>query len=344
MQACPTGVLTVTHHGPRLATGCVECGQCAAACPNEALALPGFALRAKRQSGAVAVDCWRVPRSESPVGAIRVPCLGGLTATDLLELSAEADGRPVALLDRGFCARCPAGAARHPVEKSLATVQGWLQTLRIPPLHWPRLTQWPLPPERMVQESSEPLLEARVSRRGLFVGLAEIVEPAPPQDRGAQDRPSRRLAALARLEVARPFPAALFPALSANDQCADHQVCVAACPTGALRRYREDSARGLAFDAERCTGCGLCMQLCPSRALTMAREGPAATHPGPSILTRFRVRSCPDCDADYTGDGPVCPACASDQAFAQEAFRTLFGAVAPHSTNNEAEEDTRWSY
>jgi ferredoxin len=349
--ACPTGALVPTAQGPQLAAGCVDCGQCVTACPTEALSVPGFApphltaldarghLSNQTPPAPVAIDCWRVPVSMSPAGALRVPCLGGLSVPWLLALVAGTAGRRIELLDRGFCAHCPAGGPEHPVRGVLAETQGLLDAMEVTAARWPMLVDRPLSPGAMQPDPGEPLLEGRVSRRGLFAGLlgaapepgstaGRLPEPvavrhAPPAPVGS---PRRRLfAALTRLAPGHPAPSRLFPRLQGSAGCADHEVCASACPTGALSSYRDGGDRGIAFDAAACTACGVCVQLCPGQALSLNPSGGGA--PRRERLTRFATRPCAQCGADHLGEDALCPACQRDREFAQDAFASLFGSA-----------------
>jgi ferredoxin len=329
-NACPTRALVATSSGPELAAGCVDCGRCTVACPTEALSVPGFET-APKTSGMIAIDCWRVPAKDSPSGALRIPCLGGLSTAALAELTAEADGRPVALLDRGFCARCPAGGSEHPnahpAEPVIDEVQRLLDDCGVTPAAWPRLIAMPLPVARLVDGMGEPLLESRVSRRALFTGQA--LRTTSPEDPFPAIRTintpglgrQRLLAALQRLSAAeRALPARLFPRLTTNHDCADHRVCASACPTGALTGYTDDAARGLRFDAAACIACDLCTRLCPEQALTLDVSGETTTDRTPQRLTLHTTRTCPECGAEHGTPEPVCPACRRDRDFARSAF------------------------
>lgn len=277
-DACPTGALVATSGRPELASACVDCGRCTVACPTDALSVPGFDIR-PTTGGMIAIDCWRVPAADSPSRALRVPCLGGLSTAALAELTAEADRRPVAPLDRGLCARCPAGASAHPDTHTEAhvidEVRRLLDDCGVAPTDGPRRTAMSLPAARMVEGMDEPLLESRVSRRALFTGQALRTSqpaPAPRATPAAQTVGSgrRRLpAALQRLSAGeRPLSARLFPSPTANHDCADHRVCASACPTGALTAYADDAARGLRFNAA-CIGCDL--------RLAFSRQPPATS-------------------------------------------------------------------
>jgi ferredoxin len=300
------------------------------ACPTEALSVPGFDIT-PTTGGMIAIDCWRVPATDSPSGALRVPCLGGLSTATLAELTAEADRRPVALLDRGFCALCPAGASAHsdahPAAPVIDAVRGLLDDCGVAPADGPRLIAVPLPATRMVEGMGERLLESRVSRRALFTGQAlQTSQPAPapratPPIQTAGLGRQRLLAALQRLCAAeRPLPARLFPSLNATHDCADHRVCASACPTGALAGYTDDPARGLRFDAAACIACDLCTRLCPEQALTLDVSGETTTDRTPQRLTRHTTRTCPECGAEHGTPEPVCPACRRDRDFARSAF------------------------
>ncbi len=55
--------------------------------------------------------------------------------------------------------------------------------------------------------------------------------------------------------------------------CKGCLICVATCPTGALRPCRTINAKGYTLpeegEMERCTGCGLCETVCPDFAIAI---------------------------------------------------------------------------
>lgn len=347
-EACPTRALSVTTDGPFLGAGCVDCGRCAVVCPTEALTVPGFEVPATIGT-ALAVDCWRVAPGDSPPGAWRVPCLGGLSAAVLLERLAESPETELILLDRGFCGVCPASGTAtsraHPTEAVLSEVQALLHAIGFAPERRPRRLERPLPIRRMNQDGSLPLMEARLSRRAFFTGrtpapearpdAASIAQPGSAPERTTASRSKRRrlLAALERL--ARPetaLPARLFPRLTAGADCADHRLCASACPSGALQGVQDAEARGLHFAPDDCLTCGVCVQLCPEQALTLTlpetdpETGPAPRQP--RWISRHARHLCPECDTEHTTDAPLCPACRRDQELGREVWRTLFGTAA----------------
>ena len=337
-DACPTRALSVTTDGPHLSAGCVDCGRCAVACPTEALAVPGF--EAPATTGTVlAIDCWQVSPSDSPPGAWRVPCLGGLSAAALLERLAESPETDLILLDRGFCDACPAdGAATagpHPAKAVLAEVQSLLQNIGIAPERWPRHLERPLPIRRMNRDGGTPRMEVRLSRRAFFTGRAPAPETRPDTTPETTTGHSRRrlLAALERLaSPGTALPTQLFPRLTAGADCADHRLCASACPSGALQGVQDTEARGLRFAPDDCLACGVCVQLCPEQALTLnipetePETGPAPREP--RWISRHTRRLCPECDTEHTTDALLCPACQRDWDLGREVWQTLFGTAA----------------
>jgi ferredoxin len=192
--ACPTGALVPTAQGPQLAAGCVDCGQCVTACPTEALSVPGFAPprltaldaggHSSNQPPPVAIDCWRVPVSMSPAGALRVPCLGGLSVPWLLALVAGTAGRRIELLDRGFCAHCPAGGPEHPVRGVLAETQGLLDAMEVTAARWPMLVDRPLSPRRCSQSRGSPCWRVGSAAAVCSLGCSEPPQSLDPRRDG----------------------------------------------------------------------------------------------------------------------------------------------------------------
>jgi 2-oxoglutarate ferredoxin oxidoreductase subunit delta len=51
------------------------------------------------------------------------------------------------------------------------------------------------------------------------------------------------------------------------EKCKGCNLCIRACPAGALKSSKELNKRGFSYvyleDPEKCTGCGLCALVCP---------------------------------------------------------------------------------
>jgi len=349
VAACPVGVLRRGNGDFSLADGCLGCGRCTAACPMGALTVSGFdfdtGVAGKRD--ALCIDCQRVPAGASPAGALRVPCLGGLTVSRLFALRLRAGTRPIHLLDRGECARCPAGqGAKPPVRTTLTRVRAWLQEAGVPESQWPVLRKQALPPSARARAPSSDGDRARpLSRRDFFSRLtrqmAGAVSTALDAERAASPGADRRHAApvrsrerdrqLALLQQLaarqeRAVPARFFPAIEVEETCRNHRLCVALCPTGALRAYDGGGDSGIVFDASACIACGRCETACPEEALRLRPQGNGATPQMSLPLTRHTLRVCETCNAEFAGlEGEtLCSTCRKSREFARAGVDALF--------------------
>jgi ferredoxin len=348
-RACPVDAIRIDPTQTRVRDACTGCGRCAAACPTHALDASGFRvgdLAPAPPERPVTVDCWKVPRAASESDAVRVPCLGGLRVSDLLDLRAAAGPRPVRLIDRGWCSGCSSGGTRHPAEANLTEARALLADVGAAHEALPALESRPLPGRLMPQDIPPADAEAAVNRRNFLRHLvgraAAAVEEAAAFDPGHAARPSfsarverpatERSGVLAALRAAadgtgRTLPARLFPEAEASDACRNHNVCVANCPTEALRKYEtDDGAAGVAFDAAECIDCGLCASVCPEQAMSIRAGARTAPPAGEETVTRFGTRECWHCGASFAprADERHCAACAKSHALAAGAFRALF--------------------
>ena len=136
--------------------------------------------------------------------------------------------------------------------------------------------------------------------------------------------PAERIALLKEIAQRweRRLPEGAVPALRATDACANHGICAAACPTGALRRFHRPGRAGLAFDAAECFACGACVVVCPEEALQLdARNSAPSTS---EQITSHALRICARCDDEFParGEDELCPACRKDVGL----FTTGFSA------------------
>lgn len=352
VAVCPVGVLARSDGGFSLADGCLGCGRCMAACPMGALTVSGFGLDAVAEDnrGALCIDCQRVPASAAPAGTLRVPCLGGLTVSRLLALRRLAGTRPIHLLDRGGCMRCPAGqGTKHPVRATLTRARAWLQEAGVPESQWPVLRKQALPPSRRARTASPDQDRAPpLSRRDFFGRLtrqvAGAVSAAMDDTAGATAHGvgagrrytapvrslerDRQLVLLQQLAMQhdRRVPAHFFPAIEVEETCRNHRLCVALCPTGALRAYDDGGDSGVVFDASACIACGCCEKVCPEEALRLRPQGNGATPQTPLPLTRHALHVCEDCCAEFADpeDETHCPTCRKSRDLAKAGVDTLF--------------------
>jgi ferredoxin len=339
-------VLDVTVEQVALADGCLHCGRCMAACPTEALQLDGFdpaAIASEDQP--IEIECAKVPMDQRSAHSIQVPCLGGLSAGRIAALHEAAGDRGITLVDRGWCARCTAGGAQPPGQPALEQVVLWLDAVQ-DPRPAPRVVSRPLPPASMPAQiplPPEPVDPGpALSRRQFFrtlatdpVGRARKSTPMGADGRAAfpasqrRESPARRrlLEALdaAAIRGGGTLPAEFFPQLAVIGVCADHRVCTAACPTGALKVVATEGAASLTFAASACIGCGACARSCPEGALAVEPHGGERS---PAVLAHHAQQVCATCGDVFTprAGEAVCLACSKTQRFIGDAMSQLFGA------------------
>lgn len=331
-DVCPVKAIDLVDGIPVLKGECVGCGQCGAACPNDALAADGFIVSPTIADDVaeIFVDCWRVPFDESPEGSLRVPCTAGLSTGRLISLFDRAGERPVHLLDRGECSGCQVGAGISTLRATLTEVRMLLFESGVEINHLPSLTFLPAraPLAPSIPDSAG---EVRMGRRSFFRNLADSVARGAEQIAVAgQDvdnpimlreaaQPIDRLRTVTALgNIARrhdrPLPGRILPQLSLGE-CSAHGICAKVCPTGALKREVLHDAAELRFLAAHCIACGQCVRSCPDKALRMQ---PTGGRDITEILAQWPERTCSECDEIFFGTGgETCPACVGNQQLIQ---------------------------
>jgi Pyruvate/2-oxoacid:ferredoxin oxidoreductase delta subunit len=60
-----------------------------------------------------------------------------------------------------------------------------------------------------------------------------------------------------------------FFSVSTNGKCDCCPLCTGMCPTGALKRKKENDKKSLTFTSGKCSGCGLCNDFCKKKAIIL---------------------------------------------------------------------------
>ncbi|WP_081617226.1 4Fe-4S binding protein [Thioalkalivibrio sulfidiphilus] len=349
---CPADVLRVDHEGVHLSEGCVRCGRCAAGCPTHALSLPGWRLDLPASAPPrLTLDCAKVPDSLGAPDALRVPCLGGIRPSRLLQWLQDHPTGHITLMDRGWCEDCEAGGCDHPAGEAAQRVNDWLGQMGVDGDRHVRVVRSPLPSHQRPAQIPDPNTRQSVSRRGFLRQLAgqvavavqgmdahlEQTGPAPLRDGSARIHPAERVAVLTRLSAIAPdraLPAELFTRVHIDQRRCHHDaLCARACPTAALAEWQGGGDVGIQFDPARCIGCGECQRLCPQQAISLTPGDDEPLPIRPRILSRHGQRTCGHCHSafvpreDLEDDEtlPLCPDCGKSQGLMRHEFNRLFG-------------------
>ena len=338
-EICPADVLAGGEWSITLeAEGCIGCGLCAAVCPAGALNMDGFRpLVPETAGGRIVLECRRVAADDRDPQAIVVPCLGGLTAPDLME--AAGSGAAIVVADHGWCAACPVSHRADPWHTALSETKALLSTISAQLAGAIDVERRDLAPDRARPVMAALRPDKQVGRRDLLrrlTGTNERRDSLAESRRAIAGRglvkPIKRkrlLKQISALAASRgmPMPPALMPAVKIVDGCELSGLCAAICPTGALRRAEENGTTALEFDAADCMACGECQRVCPRSALSLWPAGDGTVRDAPATLIERSAAICEGCGDTFTGESTMqfCPTCRKTMSVMREFASWKFG-------------------
>lgn len=339
-DVCPTSVLSGGEWSIALEKdGCIGCGLCAVACPTGALRVEGCTPDPVKVAGEqIVLECRRVAAGDRDPNAVAVPCLGGITTPDLLDFLEETEGR-VVFADRGWCAACPVAHCDAPWQSTLDETRSLLASVDARLADDVVVERRELPASLAKPAATALRPDQPVGRRDFFKRIIAAIEPRDPLaesrrvvfGRGLisplkRKRIYDRIAALAS-DLERPVPASLMPAIKVSAGCELDGLCVAICPTGALRREEAGDTVSLQFESANCIACGLCQGVCTNKALSLWPEGDGTVPDGPTVLVTRRAFTCAGCGDSFVSStgGQFCSQCSKAMTLMHELSSLKFG-------------------
>lgn len=316
---CPVKAISVGARAATISEDCLGCGLCSVACPTGAIDVVGFDAPLGT-GGPIHIECSRVPAGLLEADSWVVPCVGGLTISDLAAAAEkQGDDASIALVDRGLCDGCAIAGGQNKVAEACTKFSAILERIESDAIHLERIDRQIAPAEARPPGSRPPS-----SRRAFLRSFI-----APPRAKRPVDIRQER-ATIARLAARanHVLDASFYPTINVSEDCRDHGVCAASCPTGALRRETSgasDEIHRLAFDPTQCVSCRRCAEVCPGQALTFTASGAKQMQSGAVVLRETQLSVCPRCDEAYVLDDVAqdcCPACRKNQSL----FADLFSA------------------
>lgn len=288
LDVCPGNAIQRSPWLRVEAESCSSCGACAVRCPTGALGFGArtgllrehFAPAAGGGQRVITLACRFVAfdATSDVATAVVLPCLGGLSAADLI--GAAAAGVAAAALLRGDCESCADRPAGESLDATVAIARETLAALgcgfTVDCRDRPSRTSAAEPTAPGLSRRDLFSFVTRGARRTAAEGLAP--EMRTVADLHAQAPPPtshrRLLADLERLSqgcAERPavMPRALSLGTLTIDECCNGcGLCARYCPHRALvvRDSRPSFHRSL------CTDCGLCVEVCPFGAIAISSD------------------------------------------------------------------------
>ena len=330
VDACPHNAWQLHPDGLGFDTdACDDCGQCVAACPLEAIALPApLPAVADTRPRALLLACEHAGLPDrapgAPRAAGRVRCLHGLSPDLLMEWSTRHRAE-VLRVATGDCTRCERG----PRDTQADLAHRWQQLSGHAALHGQQLPRWQATTATQWQALARQTDQPDPGRRRFFGAVVPSSSPGGPSlVAGPTPHTSGRTRLVRQLQPAESTqaPAPLWWVAVDPNRCTACMACQAICPAEAFCLHppqhtdvtTNSADQDWTMEMNRCTGCGLCIDLCDSHALTL--HGPGTPRPGPPQRVRLHSRDCPSCRVRFltphrtTPHSPTevagrCPAC-----------------------------------
>ena len=308
-EVCTTGCISYRNNELTVAPErCIGCGTCATACPTCALEahnptdaeLTRACMRALREAdGQAVIACERMLQAAEglydPEKVVGVTCLGRVEESLIVTLAASG-ARRIRLVEGG-CEGCEYASGREMAQRVCETANTLLEVWdcdarvgvsgKLPSLVRKRDKGYDADKRLAFMATGQGAKSAAAEAADYTVrDTLDIEEPPEPRLNKVDESgvlpqfvPDRRAVLRSALErLGQPRDDMIETRLWGHvviepDACNSCQMCATFCPTGALRRYRdEDGSPGIAHAPADCVKCHCCEDICMKDALWISDE------------------------------------------------------------------------
>lgn len=324
---CPKGAISFDGQIKVDEAKCNQCGICINLCPTGAFGLNDISyvklINKIENKGTIIFYC---EKSNAGSG-VKVPCLGFLNLSFLISLVIA--GKNTILIENGQCQGCSNQNGLKVIHQTVENTKTVFDMLGLDAeIIFPG-------------EDSKNQYEPSYSRRevlSLFGKQAsnsvseilDVVYQQKPEDIFREQKIPEHRKLLLHFwpelsgSIQSQNSCLPFTEIRVNLNCNLCAVCVKACPTGALKKYEDDSKVVLKHIIDYCVKCGLCIEICPQGALE---------HSDTIELSNFNRRKtkdlmevpkgiCRECGKDFIVKGSlICFSCSAKKQVAEEFFQ-----------------------
>lgn len=276
LEACQSGALELQGRQVVFdAEKCTSCMQCTAVCPSDAFTgsidfLPLLHVLAEKETALLSCE-----KGIGNYNHITMPCIGILAEPILAAMNSVTRGN--GFIDVSRCAACVNGHCLKILHENMQTVinrTGEDGKIRLRYLFDKQLD---LPSDEKGQRRSFLQLVKRtiadIGREAVSSQLSAQTETKDPHSKNPARNATVLQYALSIMpeerRIEREVLLSYFFSVSVSDQCDSCPTCTGMCPTGALKRKKENDRKHLTFTSANCSGCGLCVDFCRKKALTL---------------------------------------------------------------------------
>ncbi|MDH3469541.1 MAG: 4Fe-4S binding protein [Gammaproteobacteria bacterium] len=340
VDSCPEDAITIDP-APRINEACTQCSLCVNVCPTEVFQ-HGFSMdqylldqinsligknHTPKSKKSFHIHCQQAEKPDA--GSHRVACSGNITENVIM--GGALLGLDELVLARGKCSQCRLPRGEALFREAITTFRVSKQSLGLKGFEL-----------RLEEKQKDRDKEIKLSRRAFFSSIAQPVKDKSGPARYAVDdsaleasndepisqfdtRPSPKRESLRELlrqqnwrnGVPNLHGESPWQTMKVDEKnCIGCGICVAVCPTGALRKEYGNNQLIRYFNSALCSNCSLCEEACPKQVISFEAANNIASfiEDTTTVVARIDLTSCTICGETIPQtEGEVCITCQKRQ-------------------------------